>query len=144
VPAPDEMPNLEHLSLSKNLITSIDNILSAPNDRLITLDLSYNGLKSLPNNIALSRLTVMDLSRNVLSELSPNIFAGLPSLVNLNLKYNDIWKIEKGVFDGLVNLRCLDLGHNKFETFDFDALDSSKMPVNLRFFNLKSRTLKQF
>jgi Leucine-rich repeat (LRR) protein len=139
----NEMPSLEHLSLSKNAIDSVDFSFSAPNDRLVTLDLSNNELKSFPNKITFSRLTVMDLSGNELKELSLNLMTNLPSLVNLNLQHNKIMKIETGVFDGLVNLRCLNLSHNEFKTFDFDVFNSNKMPVNLRFLNLESRALNK-
>jgi Leucine-rich repeat (LRR) protein len=137
----NDMPNLEHLSLSKNNISSVDKILSDANDRLITLDLSNNKIEALPNQIAMSRLTVLNLGYNKLTELSENTFTSMPSLVNLDLEWNNIANITPSVFDGLVNLRCLDLSHNNFQMFDFDVLNSKNMPVNLRYLNLASKSL---
>jgi Leucine-rich repeat (LRR) protein len=90
----------------------------------------------------MSRLTVLNLGYNKLTELSENTFTSMPSLVNLNLEKNNIKNIKPCVFAGLVNLLCLNLSRNNFQTFDFDVLNSSDMPINLRFLNLETESLE--
>jgi Leucine-rich repeat (LRR) protein len=59
----------------------------------------------------------------------------MPSLVNLNLEKNYIKEIEAVAFDGLTNLRVLNLADNNFVEFYFNLFESAAnnlgSPVNL-------------
>jgi Leucine-rich repeat (LRR) protein len=124
------LANLEHLSLTHAKIDSLDG-------------LCYNGtLPYMP-----SRLRVLDFVKNKISMPLPmRAFFNLPCLVNLNLYNSRIKAIETGAFDGLINMRSLNLSYNVFDTFDFGALffenatngSRGPMPVNLILLNISS------
>jgi Leucine-rich repeat (LRR) protein len=102
----NELANLEHLSLNSNHISSLDG-------------LGYNGSLS---SSSPSRVRVLDLGSNRMSIVLPfRAFSNVPSLVKLIMDYNNIEVIEAGAFEGLGNLRYLDLSSNKLRTFDFGA-----------------------
>ena len=76
--------------------------------------LRYCGLDELPADIFddLSRLRVLDLSRNDLEELPEGIFDGLDNLETLYLGRNELTALHQDVFDGLSSLKELGLDHN--------------------------------
>jgi Leucine-rich repeat (LRR) protein len=65
------------------------------------MNLSDNGLLTVPKSFAaagcLSCLTVLDLSRNKLKEIAPEVYPNLPQLESLNLNYNLLTKVDKGL-----------------------------------------------
>jgi hypothetical protein len=70
-------------------------------------------------------------------------FATLPGLINLDFGSNRIAEIEAGAFDGLTNLRVINLVDNDLEVFYFHVFESAANelgpPVNL--FNLSINAL---
>jgi hypothetical protein len=75
-----------------------------------------------------------------IKKLSKQTFATLPGLVNLDLSNNRIVEIETGAFDGLLNLRVLNLTDNKItvlilQCFNFNlfegAVNKLGSPINL-------------
>jgi hypothetical protein len=113
IPAFAYLTHLEHLSLRNNNIDSIE------------------GLKA----IRLPFLLVLDLKNNQVTTLSKQTLATLPGLINLDLGKNAITEIEAGAFDGLINLRVLNLDDNNLEAFYFDVFESAAnnlgSPINL-------------
>ncbi|GAU94148.1 hypothetical protein RvY_05974 [Ramazzottius varieornatus] len=61
------------------------------------------------------KLSVLDMSTSNLTEkeLSPELFAPLVNLKELDLSYNQITQLRPTVFQSLAKLRVLDLGDNK-------------------------------
>jgi hypothetical protein len=112
-PAIGHLTHLEHLYLRDNITDSLD------------------GLKS----ISLLNLRVLNLRDCKVRKLSKQTFATLPGLVNLDLVRNEIAEIEAGAFDGLINLRVLNLAGNNFDVFYFNVFESAANelgpPVNL-------------
>ncbi|XP_028036444.1 toll-like receptor 7 isoform X2 [Bombyx mandarina] len=85
-------------------------------EQLLVLDLSANKLKS--DHIedetfsGLIRLIVLDLSHNVLTRITRNIFKDLFCLQILSLNNNSIGYVEDNAFSPLYNLHTLNLGQN--------------------------------
>ncbi|CAF0994143.1 unnamed protein product [Brachionus calyciflorus] len=72
----------------------------------------------------LSKLRELDLYRNLLDYLNPNVFNGLLNLYYLVLESNRLRSIEKGLFKDLKNLRNLYLNYNFLDkiTSEFSSL----------------------
>ena len=67
-------------------------------------------------NEQLSRITVLDLTRQSISSLKPGDFAGLTALERLFLSSNELSALPSGVFSGLTALELLRLSRNKLST----------------------------
>jgi hypothetical protein len=74
--------------------------------------------------------------------LPKNTFSGLPSLVSLRLGRNMIDRVESGAFDGLTNLRHLDLSANRFEQFDLSVFATADL-TNLMVLDLRNYYLEK-
>ncbi|XP_012535517.1 toll-like receptor 6 [Monomorium pharaonis] len=87
-------------------------------ERLKTLYLVNNKLPRVQNvlmirTMNLSELTYLDLSGNLLSDLSADSFRTLVGLVQLHLNDNNIVTVDENAFRGLDRLEFLELTHNK-------------------------------
>ena len=67
----------------------------------------------------------MNLYNNRIGSLPEDVFDGLSELRTLNLKYNQISTLPDGLFSGLSNLEVLYLGNNPGTTFTFKRSWSS-------------------
>lgn len=156
--------SLERLSLYDNQMQHIEeNAFAGTGDKLFRLNLGKNHLVSIPNLQALSKLQVLTLSENQISEirvgdfkglekldilmvennhireLGANVFIELPSLNSLNIKHNDVGNISEHAFAGLEdNLEWLELGHNRLDHVPSHALKSLH---NLRQLDLDSNKI---
>ncbi|BFZ09463.1 hypothetical protein BsWGS_12502 [Bradybaena similaris] len=79
----------------------------------------------------LPQLTILNLSRNYLTNLTGSLFEGLGNLERLDLSVNRIRKIELGTFDNFPKLQILNLEENKHFGY------SNKTFLPLLFKNLK-------
>ena len=100
-------------------------------DRNITeLNLKYKKLKEIPPNIKyLTKLKILNLRHNKLTELKENTFSKLINLQELYLNENQLTEIKENIFDRLTNLRTLDLGVNRLAEIKehvFDRLTNLK------------------
>uniref|UniRef100_A0A3P9AZF0 Platelet glycoprotein V-like n=1 Tax=Maylandia zebra TaxID=106582 RepID=A0A3P9AZF0_9CICH len=79
------------------------------------LDLSRNKLRSLDPDLfeGLTNLTFLNLGRNFIKKLPPTIFHSLTKLQQLILYYNELEFLEAGIFDKLINLVELKLHQNQ-------------------------------
>uniref|UniRef100_A0A8D8Z9Q1 Insulin-like growth factor-binding protein complex acid labile subunit n=1 Tax=Cacopsylla melanoneura TaxID=428564 RepID=A0A8D8Z9Q1_9HEMI len=136
IPSDDStMVNIKHLDLSFNPLTreSVNNILNEPKTVralnlagtnieevvhletpfLQYLNLSYNNIKLLGQNIfdRSTLLEELDLGHNAINSLDPftPLWAKLHNLQTLDLSYNPIDKIKQGHFDSLNSLIYLSL-----------------------------------
>jgi len=135
------LPNLEFLDLSFNELESLEELpsgkittLNLSNNRLVDikfevcdslhrLDLSNNGIKTIPSRLSsFSSLKVLDLSFNMLDNLQ-EIHEHLPCkiLTSLNLEGNQLncvsSLIELRNLASLISLSSLNLGGNPLEDF---------------------------
>mmetsp|Transcript_11678 Transcript_11678/g.20998 ORF Transcript_11678/g.20998 Transcript_11678/m.20998 type:complete len:738 (-) Transcript_11678:76-2289(-) len=106
----ERLPSLEALSLSHNLIASLDCFSKLPN--LTSLNLNYNSVVNLNGLSGCVRLQQLFLSSNKIKDITP--LMGLPKLSTLHLFRNQLSDIDH-VLNVLINipfLREVDLGGN--------------------------------
>lgn len=131
-------PNLEALSLSGNLLTTLNRTLTGLShlgwlflfdnrltsikgeldglEKLEVLYLSNNQISDLEDSLDdLSSLEVLDVSYNNLHRLG-NSLKGLTSLQNLDLSFNYLTELESDAFSSLSQLTRLDLSGNQLMT----------------------------
>lgn len=143
----DHFTSLESLCLKENHLESLDNTF-VKLVNLKTLDLSYNHFKFDPNvfwgleklekiylaQVYLSESTstvckeifsqlvnlkVLDLKRNQLTQLDPDMFINMTKLTKLDLSNNKL-SLEAGVFTHLKSLKSLDLSRNELKKIPSD------------------------
>jgi len=130
--------NLSHNKLSNN---SFGDFISSC-ERLYELDLSHNKITTIKNmnqEMPLG-LDTLNLSNNLIQHITPNVFTrtnwfannndnNFKYLEKLNLSENLIDRIDHKAFEGLENLKLLNLSCNPLTKFNSDA-----------FYNLSSLT----
>ncbi|NWI24027.1 LRC32 protein, partial [Sula dactylatra] len=105
------------------------------------LDLSANNLESHMAGWYISNLTrlrMLDLSRNKMTRLPAGIFWSTPRLRELDLSNNYILEIEEGVFDALEELEVVNLALNSLHCISGFNL------TQLRVLNLSHNALELF
>lgn len=113
--------NLQVLNLTRNRIRSTENLGFSGDEcsalkEISVLDLSWNELRVIPENWAVSklrRLQHLNLQHNNISELSSATLTGLNALRTLNLSYNHIDQIPSGLFSSSKELREILLQNNE-------------------------------
>ena len=107
---------LRKLTLNENKLTDVPDNLSVwlPSLREIVLHSNYL-LKSLSRQSLQSafNLEKLDARDSGITELASGIFYNNTRLVNLNLQYNKLQRIEAEAFSGLHHLQVLNLDHNQ-------------------------------
>lgn len=107
--------------------------------QLVYLDLSYNEIKSIPNEFFESMLSLhtLNLSKNCLQSFAVTYDSALISLTVLDLSYNSLQNL---LLDSvtLSNLRELYIQNNHLQTLQFDIF--SRLP-SLRLLNLQSNNI---
>ncbi|KFM66468.1 Protein toll, partial [Stegodyphus mimosarum] len=111
--------NLTHSELddARNIgLGSIETTQCLP--ELIVLDLSYNILKSIPDGIfsSLVSLKILYLNNNQLSELYPYAFSGLSRLQSLDLSNNRISHLPEQIFQQSSDILELYLQNNSLSS----------------------------
>ena len=110
------MPNLSEIDLSKNLIKSLnfESSFEMALERLTKLDVQFNKIKSIsPVFFAkFPNLLHLDMSNNNLYLINRDYFLNLNRLEQLNLSNNQILTIEQSSFGYIIGLRGLNLKNN--------------------------------
>lgn len=120
--------SLTHLDLSENEINQIEDNFFGTMRSLTYLSLSNNeltkfGPEPFKNGTSTLPLQTLDMSKNQISELD-NEPLGLPALRFLNLSSNMIRNVSENFFSESPNLTLVDLTHNQLRSLeDFAALD---------------------
>jgi Leucine-rich repeat (LRR) protein len=120
-----EMPNLEVLRMHFFEVESLDGLLACQEGDTPELN---------------TRLRVLNLSKNKVKSLQPNMFARLASLEVLNLSENVIESVPSGAFSGLANLQQLFLDGNKINSIDLGLFNEPNL-TNLRLVDLNLKSL---
>ncbi len=115
---------LENLNLGNNCIGSIDGAFTETNSSLLMLTLRCNGLESIGAGCfsGLTGLRFLDLSDNFnIEELPDDAFAGLGSLIELDLNETNFEEISSKLFSPMPNLKILSLGDCEFRSIEKGA-----------------------
>ncbi|CRK86773.1 CLUMA_CG000605, isoform A [Clunio marinus] len=113
--------NLQVLNLTRNRLRTTENLGFSGDEcnalkEISALDLSWNELRIIPENWAVSklrRLQHLNLQHNNISELSSETLTGLNALRTFNLSYNHIDQIPNGLFSSSKELREIHLQSNE-------------------------------
>uniref|UniRef100_A0A0N5A0I2 LRRCT domain-containing protein n=1 Tax=Parastrongyloides trichosuri TaxID=131310 RepID=A0A0N5A0I2_PARTI len=151
----DFVPYRVHLQ--HNIINKLEEneIMPGEEEYIVELDLSYNHIKKINDDIFLNfkKLKVLKLSHNRIEDIAN--FKGLQNLHKLHLDNNILGKLPSKVFDSLINLKELVLDGNEavvlskkifteklsnLEILSIDYCELNSLPKDL-FINLKN--LKQ-
>ena len=121
----DESGNILKLSLMNIRFNNVLYYLKQLNC-LLSLDLSFNKLSSLPPEIlSLTNLQSLDLSANQLSSFPPEIGA-LTNLQSLDLSANQLSSFPSEICS-LTNLQSLDLGGNQLSSLPSEILSLTNL-----------------
>ena len=110
---------VSHLSLEANTLQKLDLVFRGLT-KLLVLDLRHNSLSNLSERLFedLNSLKTLQLSNNVLVTLPPLIFQRLQHLSYLGLTENNINYLERGIFQNLKHLSEISLRSNDLRSFD--------------------------
>ncbi|XP_036025302.1 leucine-rich repeat-containing G-protein coupled receptor 5 [Onychomys torridus] len=114
--------NLESLTLTGAKISSLPQTVCDQLPNLQVLDLSYNLLEDLPSLSGCQKLQKIDLRHNDIYEIKGDTFEQLFNLRSLNLAWNKIAMIHPNAFSTLPSLIKLDLSSNLLSSFPVTGL----------------------
>lgn len=112
------------LDLSGNLIFALHDAVFSPLKEIKIIDISHNKVSLIHRNAfdgIQGHLRRLNLSYNLLGEVTAHTFAKLTSLIVLDLSYNHIGVLGYKSFSGLPNLRFLWLTGNSLRDLGFPA-----------------------
>ena len=132
--------SLVEANLYNNKITNLPKALNLRN--LEILNISDNSISSLPIFMNLTKLKRLDFSTNKLTQIKAEQLRGLEQLEYLILIKNEISFVERGAFAGLKSLILLDLRENNLQEFE-EIPDSSKLDTLLLAYN-KLKSISNF
>ncbi|KAH3737289.1 toll-like receptor Tollo [Dreissena polymorpha] len=136
---------IETINLSRNVISKLPDSLFVSCTSLVYLDLSNNTLKYLhPSLFMNSGIRTLCLQHNELQDVGKSL-AMMPSLQELNLSHNRVRDtVQKSMFPA--SIKMLDLSHNNIVTVrpkGFDGLSDLRI-VDLRFNQISTLTKDAF
>ncbi|XP_063902125.1 leucine-rich repeat-containing protein 15-like isoform X4 [Zophobas morio] len=128
---------LLYLNLSRNKISSIEDSAFSGLSNLVSLSLDSNKLTkielvspSIPNEELyggkLAKLTYLNLAHNSIRSVDNEVFAGLTSLLTLELQGNQLTTVDRQYFVGLEMLSYLDLSENFLVSLEKDLFKDLK------------------
>ncbi|XP_058831778.1 insulin-like growth factor-binding protein complex acid labile subunit [Topomyia yanbarensis] len=117
-------PSIRRLVIKFHRIRSIDSSIQFYTE-LTMLDLSYNHLLSIPQQIFMyqKKLLQLHLNNNKIGALNNKTFTGLTELRVLNLRGNFIDQVTSEMFSTLPKLEELNLGGNRIGSLDATAFE---------------------
>uniref|UniRef100_A0A452UV63 Leucine rich repeat containing 55 n=1 Tax=Ursus maritimus TaxID=29073 RepID=A0A452UV63_URSMA len=136
LPVPPDLPkDTRNLSLAHNRIASVPPGYLTCYMELRVLDLRNNSLVELPPGLFLhaKRLAHLDLSYNNLSHVPADMFQAAHGLVHIDLSHNPwLRRVHPQAFQGLVQLRDLDLSYGGLAFLSLEALEGLPGLVTLQ------------
>ncbi|XP_033645709.1 toll-like receptor 6 isoform X2 [Asterias rubens] len=107
--------------------------LFSSSSKLTWLYLRMNLLSNLTSNMfqGVPFLKMLNLADNKIDTIGPSAFRGLRSLTALSLKGNHLWSLEERAFSGMVRLKNLDLSGNSLHRIDEGAFQGLRFLQDL-------------
>ncbi|XP_073342289.1 toll-like receptor 21 [Pagrus major] len=99
------LPNLQHLRIDHNNLTTVDQFAFQELNHLKSLNMSFNSI----------------------SELNPSVFKDLGNLTFLSLTKNSLKQLPEGIFSNVLNLRTLIMRQNFLMNFSGIAVSVSHL-----------------
>jgi len=133
------------VDLSYNRFTNLSLLPIGNFTSIRSLNLSFNEITAVNkksfkfrHNVKLYEMAVVDLSHNVLREVSGSVFEKFWALRYLNLSHNSLKRMASGAFGNLPTLLDLDLSHNQLRDLGSISGLISLKSLNARYNQLKS------
>ena len=129
---------------SKNLTREIDLLLSDGElrEQVTSLQISNTSLTQIPMSVCyLWNLVVLKLDHNRLTGLPHNCLTNMASLEILSAYINNITTLQNGLFDGLRNLRRIDLSWNQISSIGPRVFTEKAGLINLTMVSLRHNLL---
>lgn len=139
-----ETSHIEHLDLSSNGLESLPENLFHGFKDLWCLRLACNRISVLPQGLfrGLAKLSQLALYNNKIFSLPEGIFDDLGALWSLGLSGNNISALPEGIFRNSVALNHLDLSHNRL--LDFSESTYNDLHGSLKFLHLEGNEIMVF
>jgi Leucine-rich repeat (LRR) protein len=114
------LAQLVDVSLSFNLITTLDHQIFAGASKLQRLDLSHNQIKQIKETTfyGIAELQTLTLSYNKIERFEPQVFSELLALKTINLEHNSIVSIEADLFRNNHQLQYFTANNNQIVSFE--------------------------
>lgn len=126
------LENLERLTLKENGFSELPEDLFSDLTNLIYLDLKSNKLNLNPKIFAkLKNLEFLELGYNNIQILEKGVFKNQNKLKLLNLWSNNLKNLTKESFEGVSSLVELDLSSNDIDSFEADVFSTLPNLINL-------------
>lgn len=158
---------VKSLSTGNCRTNELDSHLTELFPNLISLDISYLGLKQPLRNHAIklpdlkklnasrneltkieddsffhiNSITDIDFSNNKIVDVPSTTFEDAPSLESINLSYNKIRYLHSSTFDNLRNLQFIDLSANDLYAFDLNIFKNN---LNLQEIHIRGNSIRRF
>ena len=111
-------------------------------DNLISIDVSQNLIRQIaPDMFNNQYLNEINISSNLLQELSSQTFSDLSILEILDLSHNNLISIQNGAFDNIPRLKKLYLNHNRMSSYKGDFFSNVGNDTDLHTLDLSHNEL---
>jgi protein phosphatase 1 regulatory subunit 7 len=115
--------NLNKLDLSYNFLAELNTDLFTDLINLKELNLSFNIIKQINISSSLNNLLILDLKKNDISKIESKNFFILDNMIRLDLSENNLQEFDsKNIFSSNNQLEELYLSYNNLKSFDFSGL----------------------
>ncbi len=119
----ENVGNLAHLSVdvSHNDLQAlrVNRSFAYPLNNIVSLDFSHNNISTVDVTFfepVANELKILNLSRNILSEISPDNIGQLSRLMHLDVSFNKLETIELNTFMACRRLKSVDFAFNRLSS----------------------------
>ncbi|XP_062548023.1 chaoptin [Armigeres subalbatus] len=143
----DDCLSLEDVNLSHNRFSFITKKTFPSNPyipyRLKKINLSYNTMSIVTNDLKVGTKTVtdLDLSHNNIKDIRQGVLGNLTSLRSLDMSHNELVKLESNIFNMPENFSALSVHNNKIRNVSYDSLLKLK---HLTMLDLRGNEIRAF
>lgn len=126
-----KLQKLKNLDISRNLLESLPDEISGL-EQLVALNASSNQLTTIPNLGKNTKLAILDLANNKLSEFPDVCYPELIHLAEIKVNKNLI-ELIPGNIRQLASLKNFDIGENLVKNVPYEIFECAKLKGNYIF-----------